>query len=140
MKSISFLRKLLVVVVSFIVAFAAFVAPAKADSRCTVTGGTFRPTTGEYKVDVLISPSFSSALAGSVLNGASLNVKRELADTSNNRWAEYSSSNTASRLAYIPSINITNCKPDDGGDNGNEAYQRGYRAGINAAKKALNQL
>jgi hypothetical protein len=136
MKSISFLRKLLVVIVSFIVAFAAFVAPAKADSRCTVTGGTFRPTTGEYKVDVFVSPSFSSALAGSVVNGASLNVKRELTDTSSNRWSEYSSSNTASKLAYIPSINITNCKSDDS----SEAYQRGYRDGINAAKKALNQL
>jgi hypothetical protein len=134
MKPIRFLSKILAVMASLVFAIAAFATPALADEICTITKGTSRPG-GEYKADVYASASFSSPI-GSVVNGATIKVTQTVQDQYGNQWARYVSTLTNSGFAYIPRVNLTNCKAD----NQDECYQRGYRAGIEAAKKALNNL
>ena len=131
MKTISFWRKLLVIIVSLVLIVAAQAFPAQAEVSCTVRGG-------EPPVKSYAEASRTSRQIGSLKPGTSIKVKREFFGDGLIKWAEYESSNTTSKLAYIPSADIL-CKFDRAEDC-KDAYRRGYNQGLADAKKAVNRL
>lgn len=141
MKLVNFGQKIFTLIAAVIVAIAAFATPALADENCYVKGDPFRPG-GDLKADVYASPSFLNSPIGSAFQSDPLKVKARMRDAEGNQWAKYESSLTASRFAYIPIANLTNCKTITdgvaGGTNCKEAYQQGYNAGFVEATKRRN--
>jgi hypothetical protein len=135
MKTISFWRKLLASIASLVLIVAVNASPATADVICTVRGG--KPPVKSYA-----EASRTSRPIGSLKQGTSIKVKREFFGDALIKWAEYESSNTTSKLAYIPSADIL-CKFDmaeDCKDDYRQGYSQGYNQGVADAKKALNRL
>jgi hypothetical protein len=131
MKTMSFWRKLLVIIASVVLAIVAKAFPATAEVICTVRGG-------EPPVKSYAEASRTSRPIGSLKPGTSIKVKREFFGDGLIKWAEYESSNTTSKLAYIPSADIL-CKFDRSEDC-KDAYRRGYNQGLADAKKAVDRL